>query len=95
MIWMPQQSKVPGLQRNLILISTKSESLLPAGSTYISAISPEIEEILKKLWSFLDISVPLSIMQMKIYTLALFFAAPESERKYRLLKPAHSSQKHR
>ena len=38
----------------------------------ISAISPEIEEILKKLWSLLDISVPLSIMQMKIYTLALF-----------------------
>ena len=31
-----------------------------------------IEEILKKLWSLLDISVPLSIMQMKIYTLALF-----------------------
>ena len=70
---MPQQSKVPGYKRNLILISTKSESFYcPAGSTYISAISPEIEEILKKLWSLLDISVPLSIMQMKIYTLALF-----------------------
>ena len=48
------------------------ELYCPAGSTYISAISPEIEEILKKLWSLLDISVPLSIMQMKIYTLALF-----------------------
>lgn len=43
------------------------ELYCPAGSTYISAISPEIEEILKKLWSLLDISVPLSIMQMKIY----------------------------
>ena len=42
------------------------ELYCPAGSTYISAISPEIEEILKKLWSLLDISVPLSIMQMKI-----------------------------
>lgn len=26
LIWMPQQSKVPGYKRNLILISTKSES---------------------------------------------------------------------
>ena len=67
LIWMPQQSKVPGYKRNLILISHKIRELYcPAGSTYISAISPEIEEILKKLWSLLDISVPLSIMQMKI-----------------------------
>ena len=48
------------------------ELYCPSGSTNISAISPEIEEILKKLWSLLDISEPLSNMQMKIYTLALF-----------------------
>ena len=41
------------------------ELYCPAGSTYISAISPEIEEILKKLWSLLDISVPLSIRIIK------------------------------
>lgn len=48
------------------------ELYCPDGSTYISAASSEIEEILKKLWSLLDISVPLAILQMKIYSLALF-----------------------
>ena len=42
------------------------------GGTYIASVTTEIEEVLKKLWSLLDISVPLAIPQMKIYTLALF-----------------------
>lgn len=44
----------------------------PDGGTYIASVTTEIEEVLKKLWSLLDISVPLAIPQMKIYTLALF-----------------------
>lgn len=44
----------------------------PEGSTYISSVLPEGEEILTKLWGLIDIPVPYSISQMKIYTLALF-----------------------
>ena len=53
------------------------------GGTYIASVTTEIEEVLKKLWSLLDISVPLAIPQMKIYTLALIFTGlQKSERKY-------------
>lgn len=48
------------------------ELYCPAGSAYISAAAPEIERILKKLWSLFDASDPLAITQMKVYTLALF-----------------------
>ena len=44
----------------------------PDGTTYISSVPPEGEEILTKLWGLFDVSVPYSISQMKIYTLALF-----------------------
>ena len=44
----------------------------PGGGTYISSVLPEGEEILTKLWGLIDIPVPYSISQMKIYTLALF-----------------------
>lgn len=44
----------------------------PEGGTYISSVLPEGEEILTKLWGLIDIPVPYSISQMKIYTLALF-----------------------
>ena len=44
----------------------------PEGGTYISSVLPEGEEILTKLWGLIDIPVPYTISQMKIYTLALF-----------------------
>lgn len=44
----------------------------PNGNTYISAVTPETEEILTKLWELFDVSIPFAISQMKIYTLALF-----------------------
>lgn len=44
----------------------------PGGSTYISSVFPEGEEIFTKLWGLFDVPVPYSISQMKIYTLALF-----------------------
>ena len=44
----------------------------PDGGTYIASVTTEIEEVLIKLWSLLDISVPLAIPLMKIYSLALF-----------------------
>ncbi len=44
----------------------------PNGTTYISSVPPMCEEILTKLWEIFDISIPDSISQMKIYTLALF-----------------------
>lgn len=44
----------------------------PDGATYISPATSEVEEILTKLWSLFDVSIPFSISQMKIYTLALF-----------------------
>lgn len=44
----------------------------PDGATYISPATSEVEEILTKLWILFDVSIPFSISQMKIYTLALF-----------------------
>ena len=44
----------------------------PDGSTYISTVTPETEELLKKLWEFFDFPAPFAVMQMKIHTLALF-----------------------
>ncbi len=44
----------------------------PDGSTYISTVTPETEELLKNLWEFFDFPAPFAVMQMKIYTLALF-----------------------
>lgn len=44
----------------------------PDGSTYISSVTSETEELLKKLWDALDLSMPFAVSQMKIYSLALF-----------------------
>ncbi|MCD2491956.1 AraC family transcriptional regulator [Lacrimispora sp. NSJ-141] len=44
----------------------------PNGNTYISTVTPEVEEILTRLWSLFDVSIPFSISQMKVYALALF-----------------------
>lgn len=44
----------------------------PDGNTYISSVTAETEEILKKLWGLFDFPAPFAISQMKIYTLALF-----------------------
>lgn len=44
----------------------------PNGNTYISLATPEVKEILIKLWELFDVSIPFSISQMKIYALALF-----------------------
>lgn len=44
----------------------------PNGNTYISPATPEVKEILIKLWELFDVSIPFSISQMKIYALALF-----------------------
>lgn len=43
----------------------------PDGSTYISAVTMGVKDILTKLWELFDAPVPFSISQMKIYTLAL------------------------
>ena len=48
------------------------ELFCPNGNTYISTVAPEVEEILTKLWGLLDIALPFSIFQMKVYVLALF-----------------------
>lgn len=48
------------------------ELFCPNDNTYISAVTPEVEEILIKLWELFDITPPFSISQMKIYVLALF-----------------------
>lgn len=48
------------------------ELFCPNDNTYISAVTPEVEEILIKLWELFDIVPPFSISQMKIYVLALF-----------------------
>lgn len=48
------------------------ELFCPNDNTYISAVTPEVEEILTKLWELFDIAPPFSISQMKIYVLALF-----------------------
>lgn len=44
----------------------------PDGSTYVSPATTEVSEILAKLWKLFDASLPFSVSQMKIYTLALF-----------------------
>lgn len=44
----------------------------PDGSTYIAAAANETEDLFQKLWSLFDLPVPYAIMQMKIYTAALF-----------------------
>ena len=44
----------------------------PDGTTYISPATSEVKEILTKLWSLFDVSIPFSISLMKIYTLQLF-----------------------
>lgn len=44
----------------------------PDGKTYISPASPEVEDILKKMWLLLDFSIPFAVSQMKSYTLVLF-----------------------
>lgn len=44
----------------------------PHGSTYISTAAHETEEILKKLWELYDFPASFAVIQMKIYTLALF-----------------------
>ncbi len=42
------------------------------GTTYISTVTAETEEILKKLWDLFDLPVPFAVLQMRIYALALF-----------------------
>ena len=42
------------------------------GSTYISKAVPDAEELLKKLWSLYHEPMPFAVMQMKLYSLALF-----------------------
>lgn len=70
------------------------ELFCPNDNTYISAVTPEVEEILIKLWELFDIAPPFSISQMKIYVLALFSLlqiltiSPHR-------KPAHFLLKHR
>lgn len=49
-----------------------SEMFCPHGSTYISTATHETEEILKKLWELYDFPASFAVIQMKIYTLALF-----------------------
>lgn len=49
-----------------------SEMFCPHGSTYISTAAHETEEILKKLWELYDFPASFAVIQMKIYTLALF-----------------------
>ena len=43
------------------------ELFCPNDNTYISAVTPEVEKILIKLWELFDIAPPFSISQMKIY----------------------------
>ena len=49
-----------------------TERFCPNGSTYISKTAPDAEELLKKLWSLYHGPMPSAVMQMKIYSLALF-----------------------
>ena len=42
------------------------------GSTYISKAVPDAEELLKKLWPLYHEPMPFAVMQMKLYSLALF-----------------------
>lgn len=49
-----------------------SKMFCPHGSTYISTATHETEEILKKLWELYDFPASFAVIQMKIYTLALF-----------------------
>ena len=44
----------------------------PDGTTYISSVTSDTENLLQKLWDAFDLSMPFSVSQMKIYTLALF-----------------------
>ncbi|MDO4281560.1 MAG: AraC family transcriptional regulator [Peptococcaceae bacterium] len=48
------------------------DQFCPGGSTYISTVTPDVEEILAKLWELFDVAMPLSVAQMKAYALALF-----------------------
>ena len=47
-----------------------TEQYCPNGSTYISKIDPDMEELLKKLWSLYHEPMPFAVIQMKIYSLA-------------------------
>lgn len=44
----------------------------PEGSTYISTVTKETEEVLKKLWEVFDLPTHFAVMQMKIYACELF-----------------------
>lgn len=71
------------------------ELFCPNDNTYISAVTPEVEEILIKLWELFDIAPPFSISQMNDLLLWLYFHY------YKILtisphrKPAHFLLKHR
>lgn len=45
----------------------------PGGSTYISSVTIEIEELLQKLWNLFDLPDQTALPQMKLYSLVLFF----------------------
>lgn len=49
-----------------------AERYCPNGNTYISSASPEAKEVLKKLWSLYQAPIPSAVVQMKLYSLALF-----------------------
>ena len=67
------QQRVHGCKKEFgIDIPKIIELFCPNDNTYISAVTPEVEEILIKLWELFDIAPPFSISQMKIYVLALF-----------------------
>ena len=70
------------------------ELFCPNDNTYISAVTPEVEEILIKLWELFDIAPPFSISQMKIYVLALF-SLLQNLNNIPHRKPAHFLLKHR
>ena len=49
-----------------------AEQYCPDKGTYISAVPAEAEPILKTLWRLFDRPAPIAVVQMKLYSLALF-----------------------
>ena len=57
-----------------------AQSYCPKESAYISPVSSETEEVLKKLWASLDLPLPFALSQMKLHALALFSLLLNTER---------------
>lgn len=49
-----------------------AEQYCPHKSTYISAAPAEADTILKTLWRLFELPAPIAVIQMKLYSLALF-----------------------